>query len=151
MHKIVIATGGFDPIHSGHIKYLNEAAKLGDLLVVGVNSDEWLRRKKGCEFLPWSERSFIVQNLKPVSRVFAFNDNDNSARDVIKIVREHYIRSKIIFANGGDRTEANIPEMDIEDVNIEFVFGVGGWSKDNSSSNILKNYSNNLKNYEHKN
>jgi len=141
MLKIVVATGGFDPIHSGHIKYLNDASKLGDMLVVGVNSDEWLRRKKGKEFLPWSERSLIVENLKCVSRVFAFNDDDNSAKDVIKIVRAHYLIGKIIFVNGGDRTKENIPEMDIVDDNLEFVFGVGGDTKANSSSWILNNWS----------
>lgn len=142
MHTVVIATGGFDPIHSGHIKYLNEASKLGNMLVVGVNSDEWLRKKKGKEFLSWDERSLIVQNLKCVSRVFGFNDDDGSAKDVIRLVRAHYIKSKIIFANGGDRTKDNIPEMSINDSNLEFVFGVGGYTKDNSSSTILNNYYN---------
>jgi D-beta-D-heptose 7-phosphate kinase/D-beta-D-heptose 1-phosphate adenosyltransferase len=140
MLKIVIATGGFDPIHSGHIKYLNAASKLGDMLIVGVNSDEWLRRKKGKEFLPWVEREYIVKNLKSVDRVMTFNDDDGSAKDIIKVVRSHYIMAKIIFANGGDRTKKNIPEMDVEDSNLEFVFGVGGEDKANSSSIILKNY-----------
>lgn len=138
--KIVIATGGFDPIHSGHIKYLNAAAELGDLLMVGVNSDEWLRRKKGKEFLSFYERSFIVKHLKPVHLSFSFDDNDGSAKNAIFHVRSYYPDATIIFANGGDRTEANIPEMDIKDNNLKFVFGVGGKDKSNSSSWILKNW-----------
>lgn len=140
MRKIVIATGGFDPIHSGHIKYLNAAAELGDLLLVGVNSDEWLRRKKGKEFLSFYERTFIVKNLKSVYLSFAFNDDDGSAKDAIRHVRLYYPDDKIIFVNGGDRTKTNIPEMDIVDSNIEFVFGVGGEDKANSSSSILKSF-----------
>ena len=140
MRKIVIATGGFDPLHSGHIKYLNAAAELGDLLLVGVNSDEWLRRKKGKEFLSFYERSFIVKNLKSVYLSFAFNDDDGSAKDAIHHVRLYYPNDRIIFANGGDRTKTNIPEMDVEDSNIEFVFGVGGEDKANSSSSILKSF-----------
>ena len=138
--RIVIATGGFDPIHSGHIKYLNAAAELGDLLAVGVNSDEWLRRKKGKEFLSFYERAFIVSSLKPVHIAFGFDDHDGSAKDAIRHVRSHYPNAALIFANGGDRTKTNIPEMDVEDPNLEFVFGVGGEDKSNSSSWILKNW-----------
>ena len=137
---IVIASGGFDPIHSGHIHYLNEAAKLGDYLVSGVNSDDWLIRKKGKAFLSWLERATIIKNLKPVNHVFDFDDSDGTAKDLIKIIRQHNPTSKIIFANGGDRTKENIPEMDIVDDNLEFVFGVGGEHKQNSSSWILKSW-----------
>ena len=133
--KIVIVTGGFDPIHSGHIALLKEAKNLGHALAVGLNSDEWLRRKKGHEFMPWSERSSIIENLKMVDVVFSFDDSDGSAIDAIKRVKEVYPEDEIIFANGGDRTKDNIPEMIFEDV--EFVFGVGGEDKKNSSSWIL--------------
>ena len=133
--KIVIVTGGFDPIHSGHIALLKEAKNLGHALAVGLNSDEWLRRKKGHEFMPWSERSAIIENLKMVDIVFSFDDSDGSAIDAIKRVKEVYPEDEIIFANGGDRTKDNIPEMVFEDV--EFVFGVGGEDKKNSSSWIL--------------
>lgn len=138
--NIVLVTGGFDPIHSGHIKYLNAAKNLGDLLLVGVNSDKWLQRKKGKEFLSFYERSLIIQNLKPVYLSFGFNDDDGSAKDAIRHVRNYYPDDKIIFANGGDRTKTNIPEMDIIDDNLEFVFGVGGEDKANSSSWILNNW-----------
>ena len=133
--KIVIVTGGFDPIHSGHIALLKEAKKLGHALAVGLNSDEWLRRKKGHEFMPWSERSAIIENLKMVDVVFSFDDSDGSAIDAIKRVKEVYPEDELIFANGGDRTKDNIPEMIFDDV--EFVFGVGGEDKKNSSSWIL--------------
>ena len=133
--KIVIVTGGFDPIHSGHIALLKEAKNLGHALAVGLNSDEWLRRKKGHEFMPWSERSAIIENLKMVDIVFSFDDSDGSAIDAIKRVKEVYPDDELIFANGGDRTKDNIPEMIFDDV--EFVFGVGGEDKKNSSSWIL--------------
>ena len=136
--KIVIVTGGFDPIHSGHIALLKEAKKLGHALAVGLNSDEWLRRKKGHEFMPWSERSAIIENLKMVDVVFSFNDSDGSAIDAIKRVKEVYPDDELIFANGGDRTKDNIPEMIFDDV--EFVFGVGGEDKKNSSSWILEEW-----------
>jgi cytidyltransferase-like protein len=137
---VVIASGGFDPIHSGHINYLNEAAKLGNYLIVAVNSDAWLSRKKGKAFLDWNERATIVENLKVVDAVLAFDDFDGTAKDAIKIVRKLYSNAKIIFANGGDRTKENIPEMDIKDDNLQFVFGVGGEHKQNSSSWILKSW-----------
>ena len=139
---IVIASGGFDPIHSGHINYLNEAAKLGNYLFVAVNSDAWLVRKKGKAFMEWNERATIVQNLKPVDSVIAFDDFDGTAKDAIIKVRKYNLDAKIIFANGGDRTKDNIPEMDIQDDNLEFVFGVGGENKQNSSSWILNSWKN---------
>jgi cytidyltransferase-like protein len=138
--KIVLVTGGFDPIHSGHIAYFEEAKKLGDLLIVGVNSDAWLERKKGRAFMPWSERATIVDNLKMVDFVYEFYDDDGSSIDAIKRVRAAYPNAKIIFANGGDRTKDNIPEMAFEDANLEFVFGIGGEDKRNSSSWILEEW-----------
>lgn len=138
--SIVLITGGFDPIHSGHIEYINEARKLGDVLFVGLNSDEWLTRKKGRPFMPWHERHVILSNLRSVDDVFAFDDSDNSAIDAIKTVREKNPDQTIIFANGGDRTNQNIPEMNCGIDDVEFVFGVGGQEKKNSSSWILKKW-----------
>ena len=133
--KIVLVTGGFDPLHSGHIEYFKAAKQLGNLLIVGINSDAWLARKKGRAFMPAVERKAIIENLHQVHKVIEFDDTDNSAVDAIKKVKELFPRDKIIFANGGDRTKDNIPEMVFEDV--EFVFGVGGTNKANSSSWIL--------------
>jgi cytidyltransferase-like protein len=142
--KIVIVTGGFDPLHSGHIAYINAARALGDSLIIGVNSDEWLRRKKGQEFMPWEERATIILALQNVDRVINFDDSDNSAKDSIRKVRAIHPTAHIIFANGGDRTKENIPEMDLlkEMLQLEFVFGVGGENKMNSSSWILKEWKN---------
>jgi cytidyltransferase-like protein len=133
--KIVLVTGGFDPLHSGHIEYFKEAKKLGDKLIVGLNSDSWLERKKGRAFMPGYERSAIIENLNMVDGVILFNDDDNTATEAIKNVQQLYPNDQIIFANGGDRNARNIPEMLIPDV--LFKFGVGGTNKANSSSWIL--------------
>jgi cytidyltransferase-like protein len=140
MKTVVLITGGFDPLHSGHIAYFKAAKKLGDILVVGINSDAWLTRKKGMPFMPYPERSTIVKNIVGVDFVIDFDDTDGSARNAIRMVRQSYPQDRIIFANGGDRTATNIPEMDIEDDNLEFVFGVGGEDKKNSSSWILQEW-----------
>lgn len=136
--KIVLVTGGFDPLHSGHIEYFKAAKQLGNLLVVGINSDDWLVRKKGKAFMPVLERKTIIENLYQVHRVIEFNDSDDSAIDAINIVKTMYPNTTVVFANGGDRTPNNIPEMSVEDV--EFVFGVGGENKINSSSWILQEW-----------
>lgn len=136
---IVIVTGGFDPLHSGHIDYINSASQLGRVLV-GVNSDEWLIRKKGAFFMPYEERARIIRNLKAVYGTINFDDSDDSARDAIIQARKLFPENKIIFANGGDRTESNIPEMNIKDDNLIFKFGVGGEDKKNSSSWILQEW-----------
>jgi len=140
MNKIVLVTGGFDPVHSGHIAYFKAARTLGDMLIVGLNSDEWLERKKGRAFMPWNERLCVINNLAMVDEVYTFNDDDGSARHFIQQVRAHYPNSELIFANGGDRTDKNIPEMDVNDTNLKFVFGVGGFDKTNSSSWILEEW-----------
>ncbi len=140
MNRIVLVTGGFDPLHSGHIAYLDAAKRLGDMLIVGVNSDEWLKRKKGVEFMPFTERSKIVESLKSVDSILPFDDTDGSACDAIIQVLEMYSYSDIVFANGGDRTDDNIPEMRIQDERLTFEFGVGGEDKKNSSSWILQEW-----------
>ena len=136
--KIVIVTGGFDPLHSGHLAYFKSAKQLGDLLVVGLNSDEWLTRKKGRPFMPMSERFALVSSIEVVDEVVVYNDDDNSSCDAIRLVKAQYPDAEIIFANGGDRTKENIPEMVFDDV--KFVFGVGGSNKANSSSWILEEW-----------
>ena len=137
--KIVIATGGFDPIHSGHIAYLKAAKELGNWLLVGVNSDDWLERKKGRAFMPIEERLSIVYNLKSVDAVKEFDDADGSACSLIEWVKSQFpYATEIIFANGGDRTQENIPEMSVE--GVTFAFGVGGEDKANSSSWILEEW-----------
>ena len=139
MSKVVLVTGGFDPLHSGHIAYFKAARELGDHLVVGVNSDEWLTRKKGRPFMPFEERVAIIKELQCVDEVIGFNDADNTANHAIfQLQSTTGSNTKIIFANGGDRTKSNIPEMQY--TNVEFVFGVGGENKANSSSWILNEW-----------
>jgi cytidyltransferase-like protein len=138
--KIVLCTGGFDPVHSGHIAYFKAARALGDRLIVGLNSDEWLARKKGRAFMPWNERLCVVNNLSMVDEIYTFDDEDGSARHFIQQVRAHYPDAELVFANGGDRTAENIPEMEVVDRQLTFVFGVGGEDKKNSSSWILQEW-----------
>jgi D-beta-D-heptose 7-phosphate kinase/D-beta-D-heptose 1-phosphate adenosyltransferase len=140
MKKIVLVTGGFDPLHSGHIAYFEAARALGDMLIVGINSDEWLIRKKGQPFMDVYERCRIIESLKVVDKVVCYPDADGSSKNAITGVRAMYPDATIIFANGGDRTKENIPEMDLVDDNLEFVFGVGGEDKKNSSSWILQEW-----------
>lgn len=138
--KIVLVSGGFDPIHSGHINYIKEAKALGDKIVVGVNSDAWLTRKKGRPFMPSSERAEIVRALSMVDAVVAFEDDydlDGSCKNFIRDTLINYPDDTIIFANGGDRNNANIPEMSIDNERLSFEFGIGGEHKANSSSWIL--------------
>ena len=136
--QIILVSGGFDPIHSGHLAYFRSAKQLGDKLVVGLNSDEWLTRKKGRPFMPMSERFALVSALSIVDEVVVYNDDDNSSCNAIQLIKQRYPGEQIVFANGGDRTKDNIPETIFDDV--EFAFGVGGENKMNSSSWILEDW-----------
>ena len=146
MKTIVLVTGGFDPLHSGHIAYFESAKTLGDELWVGVNSDAWLVRKKGRPFMPFTERTSIIKNLKMVDQVLGFEDDDigSSNRCIEKILELTGMDTKIIVANGGDRNAGNIPEV-IKYGNhprVEFAWSVGGEDKKNSSSWILEEWKN---------
>lgn len=145
--RVVLVTGGFDPIHRGHISYIREAKKLGDVLVVGINSDKWLVDKKGIFFMRLEDRYAVVQEFESVDHIVGFNDWDGTAKDAINRCLELFPDAVIVFANGGDRTEGNIPEMDIDSDRVEFVFGVGGEDKKNSSSWILEEYLTRVREY----
>ena len=137
--KIIIVSGGFDPLHSGHIKYFKSAKDFGDKLIVALNSDQWLIKKKGKFFLPFEERKIIIESLSVVDSVIDFEDDETgSATNALIKVKEIYPNDDIAFANGGDRNKENIPEMTVD--NIKFLFGVGGNDKKNSSSWILKKW-----------
>ena len=138
--EVVLVTGGFDPIHSGHISYFNNAKEFSNRLIVGINSDEWLVRKKGQYFLPWKERAKIIGSLRMVDDVISYNDEDNSSSEAIEKCLK--ISKKVIFCNGGDRKNNNILEMDVFKNNprVQFKFSVGGDDKKNSSSWILHGY-----------
>ena len=142
MTRIVLVTGGFDPLHSGHIAYFKAAKKLGSKLIVGLNSDNWLGRKKGRPFMPWNERASIIRELKMVDDVIAFDDSDNSANLAIYKCLQKYPNSKIIFANGGDRKNDNTPEFITYGKTpwVEFAWAIGGDDKRNSSSWILNDW-----------
>jgi len=140
MLTTVLATGGFDPVHSGHVRYLEQARNLGDRLVVGVNSDAWLSRKKGRCFMPKDERCAIIAALRCVDSVTVFDDADGSAKHAVQQVLAMYPQDRILFVNGGDRAATDTPEMSITDARLEFQFGVGGDTKINSSSWILQEW-----------
>ena len=138
--KISVVSGGFDPIHSGHIAYLESASKMGDKLIVLLNSDVWLRKKKEKEFLPFNERKIILESLSTVSQVIDFDDDEiGSCKNGLEKLKNMFPNDEIIFCNGGDRNQKNIPEMEVSQ--IKFEFSVGGDAKLNSSSWILKNWS----------
>ena len=137
--NIVVVSGGFDPIHSGHISYMKSAKDIGDHLVVALNSDKWLIEKKKKVFMNIEERKNILLNIECVDEVITFNDDDiGSCIDALEKIKNKYPNDKIIFCNGGDRNQNNIPEMIVD--GIEFKFGVGGEDKKNSSSSLLKNW-----------
>ena len=138
--KLSLVTGGFDPIHSGHISYFKRAKDLSNYLVVGINTEEWLTRKKGQYFQSWKERAEIIRHLDMVDAVISWDDEDDSACGAIAKCLE--IAETVIFANGGDRGKGNTPEIDKYDVhpNVEFAWGIGGDDKMNSSSWILHGY-----------
>ena len=138
MSTYYIVSGGFDPIHEGHIEMIKASAAASDGVIVLANSDEWLCRKKGKNFHKIKTRRAILENLKGVIDVLEFDDSDNSACDGIRKAREKYPNAHLVFANGGDRGKDNIPEGPVcEECGIELAFGVGGTDKANSSSWIL--------------
>ena len=139
MQKVVLVTGGFDPIHSGHIEYFKAARELGDHLTVGVNSDAWLERKKGKAFMSFAERSEILEAFQYVDEVMAFKDDaEGSAINLLTQVQQLYPNCTIAFANGGDRTNKNTPEQGFCNAyNIDMIWNIGG-GKIQSSSELLE-------------
>ena len=125
--SIVVVSGGFDPLHSGHLKLFKEAKQYGDRLCVIVNSDEWLTKKKGRPFMPFEERANIIEGLEYVDTVFGGGDDDGSVCTTLQHIKKAYPGYDRIFCNGGDRTKDNIPEMSID--GYTFKFGVGGSDK----------------------
>ena len=138
--NVCVATGGFDPLHSGHINYLKACADLGDQLLVGLNSDKWLIRKKGAYLLPYKERYAVLAEMKFINTIYSFDDEDNSAIELLEHLKTYHPDRTYIFCNGGDRTASNIYETEVE--GVIFAFNVGG-EKTGSSSNYLDDYHNN--------
>jgi D-beta-D-heptose 7-phosphate kinase/D-beta-D-heptose 1-phosphate adenosyltransferase len=130
--KTIMVSGGFDPLHIGHLRMIKEAAKYGKVIVV-VNSDAWLLRKKGFIFMPFEERKEIIEGYTEVDRVEAVDDSDGTVCEAIWRLKPTY------FANGGDRTSNNTPEMNVcNQMGIEMLWGVGG-GKIQSSSDMVTN------------
>ena len=139
--KVSLVTGGFDPIHSGHIRYFERAKDFSDYLIVGLNTNEWLTKKKGQYFLPWTERAEIIRHLDMVDAVISWEDDDKgSACGAIRKCLE--FADTVVFCNCGDRAKENTPEVlgYGEDHRVQFQYGVGGEDKKNSSSWILRDY-----------
>jgi mannose-6-phosphate isomerase len=138
----VIVSGGFDPCHSGHIQMIREAEQLGEVVIL-LNSDAWLTRKKGKPFMTYDERFAIMSNIKGVCLVTDMNDDDGTACDGIKKVREMFPTEELYFANGGDRKFNSTPSKEqslCNELDIQCVFGIGGDYKKNSSSVILSDW-----------
>lgn len=132
--KIVVAvSGGFDPIHIGHVRMITEAKALGDELVIIINNDNWLRVKKGYVFMPQEQRKEIVEAIKGVDRVmFTSHKKDTTDMSVCETLKK---LKPDIFANGGDRVTTNVPEVALcKKLGIKMVWNVGNGGKIQSSS-----------------
>ena len=126
--KTIMLSGGFDPIHIGHVRMIREASRWGQVYVV-VNSDDWLIRKKGYVFMPFDQRAEIIGNIKGVTMVTNVDDSDGTVCEALKRHRPD------AFANGGDRKKENTPEMELcEELGIQMLWGIGGKDKPQSSS-----------------
>lgn len=131
--KTVAISGGFDPIHVGHLRYIQAAAKLGYLIVI-LNDDDFLLKKKGYKCFCAGERAELLMGIKGVQNVYVHHSDDGTVIEALRIIKPD------IFAKGGDRGPGNVPEEAIcEELGIEIVYGVGGSDKPNSSSWVIEN------------
>jgi len=129
-YTTIMLSGGFDPIHIGHVRMILAAAKLGNVIVV-LNSDKWLMGKKGYVFMPWEERAEIIGAIRGVHDIISVDDTDGTVCPALRIAKPD------IFGNGGDRTNKNTPEMDVcRELGIEMVWSLGG-DKIQSSSELV--------------
>ena len=129
-YDTVVVSGGFDPIHIGHVRLILAAAQYGDVIVV-ANSDSWLYRKKGFVFMTWDQRKEILEALKGVVRVEWVDDTDETVCEALRRIKPTY------FANGGDRKSNNVPEVQVcEELGIEMLWNMGG-NKVESSSDLV--------------
>ena len=149
--SVIVLSGGFDPVHKGHMRMFREASWLGHQVIVGLNSDDWLTRKKSKPFMEFYERKEILEGIKYINQVVKFDDSDDTACSLIHQVRTMYNSGtfnynfddtnptgrndyKIYFANGGDRTKENIPEIPVcKELGVEMLWGIGGGKIQSSS------------------
>ena len=150
--SIIVLSGGFDPVHKGHLRMFREASWLGHQVIVGLNSDEWLSRKKGKPFMEFEERKEILEGFKYINQVLPFDDSDDTACDLIRRVHSLYDGEEhehnysdvghqgmmgyyqIYFANGGDRKVDNVPEVPVcKELEVEMLWGIGGGKIQSSS------------------
>lgn len=121
-------SGGFDPMHKGHVRMIREASKHGDVVVI-LNSDDWLERKKGYKFMNFEERSYIAGSIKGVILTSGVDDHDGTVCEALRRIKPDF------FANGGDRYDTNTPEMDVcKELGIEMLWNIGGGKEQSSSS-----------------
>ena len=142
--KVAIVSGGFDPVHSGHLQAFESAKRMADKLIVALNSDAWLTRKKGKPFMEFNDRHYMVQSNQYVDLAMGFNDDDDTAINLLYKVSQAFSDYHITFCNGGDRSDSNTPEYDHfkGDKRFHFSFGVGGDWKFSSSSKLLDDWKN---------
>jgi cytidyltransferase-like protein len=142
--RVALVSGGFDPVHSGHVRMILEAARYGEVQVI-LNSDEWLARKKGRPFMDWGERAAVVGAIRGVSHVHLAEDEDGTvARTIQEVVELERLASlrpvDVTFCNGGDRVQGTTPEEEAcRRLDVRMAWGVGG-GKTQSSSVLLRNY-----------
>ena len=128
----IMVSGGFDPVHAGHIRMIREAARYGDVIVI-ANSDDWLFRKKGFVFMEYERRVEILNAIKGVIFVDSVDDSDGTVCEAIRRLKPDY------FANGGDRGRTNTPEQTVcEELGVKLLWGIGGEEKLQSSSDLAK-------------
>ena len=128
----ILVSGGFDPIHAGHVRMILDCKRYGNV-IVALNSDEWLKRKKGYSFMTWEERAEIIRAIRGVVAVEPVDDADGSVCEAIQRLRPTY------FANGGDRKIENTPEVDLcAELGIRLVWNAGGDKIQSSSSLVNK-------------
>lgn len=134
-YDIIVLSGGFDPVHVGHLRMMQAASQMADKVIVGCNTDEWLRNKKGYAFMPYKQRREIVEGFESVDEVLYFNDDDGTAKHLLEKVKNLYPTAVTAFGNGGDRGKSNTPEQLLcEELGMSMVWGLGGEEKPQSSS-----------------
>ena len=130
--QTIMVSGGFDPVHIGHIRMILDAARHGDVIVV-ANSDDWLFRKKGFVFMEFEQRAEILAAIKGVVKVSGVDDTDGTVCEAIRRLKPD------MFANGGDRRKNNTPEQDVcDELGVQMLWAVGGEDKANSSSDLVE-------------